>query len=447
MSEAMEAKRLRRQIIKYAASILGNIIVGPMVVFSDTVIVGHILGTDSLAALAVGGTIIQAFLGVFVFMVYVTSAMVARKFGEGDVNGALRFGVNSVYLSVAIGVICALVCGVFAKPLISMMGPSLRVAELSREYIYGMLIFIISQLVVNACTGILRGMKMLKVPVVGSVVCLVVNVPLNLFCLLILKMGLFGSGIASSIATVIQVLVLLVVVLRSVHSHKTSRRASLSGMLDSLKEGIPVLVRTVMLWMSILFLVSLVNKFGAAGTAAMQVVDTVWVPAVFAMDAVAQAINPLVSESMGKRDVRKTRLIVSLSIRIELVLAGLISAFFFSGAFYLPAIFTPDPLVHDFAFWGIFEAGIIVYHASFAFLSDAVMIATKDTKFLAQQSILSGTLFIVSAFFLQNIIPLNPFGFLALYATYDFVLLGTRALTSLWRYRSGMWFEVESAGK
>lgn len=436
-----KVKLMRRQIIKNAVSIFGNIIVGPMVVFSDTVIVGHILGTDSLAALAVGGTIIQAFLGIFVFMVYVTSAMVARKFGEGDIKGALRFGVNSVYLALGIGVLCATICGIFAQPLISMMGASSRVAELSREYIYGMLIFIISQLVVNACTGILRGMQELRVPVIGSVVCLVVNVPLNLFCLLVLKMGLFGSGVASSLATVIQVLLLIVVVLRDVHKHQTSRRASLSGMMHSFREGIPVLLRTVMLWVTILFLVALVNKLGASGTAALQIVDTIWLPALFAMDSVAQAINPLVASALGKRDFPKMILMIRISIRIEMVLSSVVAVIFLTGAFYLPHIFTPDTSVHEYAFWGIFEAGFIVFHASFAFIMDAVMIAVKDTKFMAQQALLACVLFVVSALLLQEVMPLNPIGFLILYTSYDFIFLGTRALTSYFRYRSMIWFK------
>ena len=72
-----------REIIALAVPALGALAAEPLYLLVDTAIVGH-LGTPQLAALALAATALGAVTTVFNFLVYGTTAAVARAHGGGE---------------------------------------------------------------------------------------------------------------------------------------------------------------------------------------------------------------------------------------------------------------------------------------------------------------------------------------------------------------------------
>src|SRR4030081_972164 len=85
------------EILRLAVPAFGALIAEPLFLLADSAIVGH-LGTAELAGLGVAGTIIATAVSLCVFLAYGTTAAVARRLGAGDVPGALRYGVDGLWL-------------------------------------------------------------------------------------------------------------------------------------------------------------------------------------------------------------------------------------------------------------------------------------------------------------------------------------------------------------
>lgn len=92
---ASSSSSLNRQILALAVPAFGALVAEPLFVLGDTAIVGH-LGTEPLAGLTLGATVIQTVVGIMVFLSYSTTPAVARAFGAGNLQRAFTAGRNGL---------------------------------------------------------------------------------------------------------------------------------------------------------------------------------------------------------------------------------------------------------------------------------------------------------------------------------------------------------------
>ena len=104
------------------------------ILLADSAIVGH-LGTEALAALGVASSILLTATGVFVFLAYGTTSVVARRLGSGDETGAVAAGVDGLWLSVALGAVAGVGMAVAAPWLCAAIGGSPGVQEQATIYL------------------------------------------------------------------------------------------------------------------------------------------------------------------------------------------------------------------------------------------------------------------------------------------------------------------------
>lgn len=85
-----------------AVPAFGALVAEPLFVMADSAIVGH-LGTAQLAGLGVASALLTTAVSVFVFLAYATTAAVARRVGAGDLQAAIRQGMDGIWLALLIG--------------------------------------------------------------------------------------------------------------------------------------------------------------------------------------------------------------------------------------------------------------------------------------------------------------------------------------------------------
>jgi Na+-driven multidrug efflux pump len=95
-----------REIISLAVPAFLALVAEPLFLLADTAIVGH-LGTAQLAGLGVTSSILVTAAGVFVFLAYGTTSIVARQVGAGHERAALASGLDGIWLALAIGAVVA----------------------------------------------------------------------------------------------------------------------------------------------------------------------------------------------------------------------------------------------------------------------------------------------------------------------------------------------------
>ena len=93
-----------REILRLAVPAFLTLIAEPLFLLADTAIVGH-LGTASLAGLGVASAVLLTTAGIFVFLAYGTTALVARQVGAGSRAGAVAAGIDGTWLAIALGVL------------------------------------------------------------------------------------------------------------------------------------------------------------------------------------------------------------------------------------------------------------------------------------------------------------------------------------------------------
>lgn len=94
--------RRHRRILALALPAMGALVSDPMLGLVDTAVVGR-LGTEQLAALGLGVAVLATVSWVFNFLVYGTTAAVARAVGAGDLPTAGRRAAHAGWVAIALG--------------------------------------------------------------------------------------------------------------------------------------------------------------------------------------------------------------------------------------------------------------------------------------------------------------------------------------------------------
>ena len=93
VDERQRAVARRREILRLAVPAFLALIAEPLFLLVDAAIIGH-LGTAELAGLGVASAALVTGAGIFVFLAYGTTSVVARHLGAGDERSAISAGVD-----------------------------------------------------------------------------------------------------------------------------------------------------------------------------------------------------------------------------------------------------------------------------------------------------------------------------------------------------------------
>ncbi|MBF0697141.1 MATE family efflux transporter, partial [Actinomyces bowdenii] len=298
------APGLNRRILSLALPALGALVAEPLFVLIDSAMVGH-LGTTSLAGLSLASTILTTTVGLFVFLAYSTTATTARLFGAGRHRQGLSAGVDGVWLALLLGLGAAAVLGAGAPWIVAAMGAEGEVARAAVAYLWASAPGLPGMLVVFAATGVLRGLLDTRTPFVVACGGAVLNTALNAFLLYGLDLGIAGSGAGTATAQTLMAVALVAPVVRAAHAEGLGLRPHRAGLGGSLREGLPLLVRTLSLRAAIVATVWAATALGPASLAAHQVAFTLWSFAAFALDALAVAAQALIGTALGQYDAEQ----------------------------------------------------------------------------------------------------------------------------------------------
>ncbi len=189
----------RREIVRLAVPAFLALIAEPLFLLADSAIIGH-LGTAELAGLGVASAALVTAAGVFVFLAYGTTSVVARHLGAGDERSAVSAGIDGLWLALGLGAGTAAVVAVWAGPISAIFGASPAVLEQATTYLRISALGIPAMLAILAVTGVLRGLQDTTTPLVASVVGFSANIALNLVFVYGLHWGIAGSAWGTVIA-------------------------------------------------------------------------------------------------------------------------------------------------------------------------------------------------------------------------------------------------------
>ncbi|MDT0545521.1 MULTISPECIES: MATE family efflux transporter [Streptomyces] len=432
-TERKTARRHDREIVALALPAFGALVAEPLFVMVDSAVVGH-LGTPQLAGLGVAAALLTTAVNIFVFLAYATTAAVARRVGAGDTAGALRQGLDGIWLALLLGGAVIAVTLPTAPDLVGLFGASGTATPHAVTYLRISSLGIPAMLVVLAATGVLRGLQDTRTPLYVAIGGFAANAALNAALVYGAGLGIAGSAWGTVIAQCAMAAVYLTVVVRGARRHGASLRPDLAGIRACAHAGVPLLVRTLALRAVMVIATAVAARLGDDEIAAHQIVLSLWNLLAFALDAIAIAGQAIIGRYLGAGDSEGARAacrrMVQWGIASGVVLGLLVIA---ARPLFIP-LFTSDPAVRDTLLPALLVTAVIQPVAGVVFVLDGVLMGAGDGGYLAWAMIATLVVFAPVAV----LVPSLGGGLTALWWT--MALMMSVRLATLWlRARSGRW--------
>ena len=447
-------REVDRALTKLALPSLGTLLVEPLLVAVDSTMVGR-LGTAQLAGLSLASAILTTVVGLCIFLTYATTAATARAVGHHEQTKAARLGIDGLWLAAGLGITLGAILFLFSPQILQLFAPRPEVLSQASAYLRASAFGLPGMLLVLAGTGALRGFSNAKTPLIASVAGALINIPLNFLLIYGVGLGIAGAGFGTAIAQSGMGWYLTWSFLRISRNLGVSLRPSGSGVLKSLHDSVPLIIRTISLRAALLLQIAAATALGTVALATNQIVASMWNFAAYGLDALAIAAQILVGQGLGSSDTRKVRMILQRCLRWGLR-AGLILGLAFAIlAMFIPRLMSPDPQVQTLGMYTIWLTSLALPIASIAYMLDGVLIGAGDTRKLAKYMLISlfaftpisGTLILFGAHFVHLFPATQPsalnvgtiIGMLLLWLGYAIVFMGARAATAFHRVKSDAW--------
>ena len=187
------------KMLRFAAPLfLGNLF-QQLYNTADALIVGNMLGTDALAAVAATGTLVFLIISLFVGIAAGAGVLISRYFGARDYERLEKAIHTNVAFSLAAGVLMTAFGVLLAPKLLECMGTPEDVREQSTIYIRIFFAGSMGLVLYNGLRGVMQAVGDGKNPLKYLIFCSCLNVVLD-----IAFIGLFHTGVGgAALATII----------------------------------------------------------------------------------------------------------------------------------------------------------------------------------------------------------------------------------------------------
>lgn len=444
-SQQTDAQIIKRLLL-LALPTLGQLIAEPTFALIDTAIVGH-LGDSALAGLSLGSTLILTAVGLCVFLAYSTTTQVSHLFGADKQREGLQAGMNSLWFSLAIGVVLAGVLYGGAEVLCSLLGGSGD--DLTQATIYAQIVAlgVPGMLLAYAANGIFRGMQKVRIILVASVSGVVLNTVLDILFVIVWGWGIAGSAVATCIAQWFIGLFLLVPVVRWAHGAQVSWRPNLLGMAAAGGDGLPLFLRTLALRAALVATVVAAASMGTQVLASYQIVNAAWNFTLNVLDSVAIAGQMLVGVQLGAGNKEQARRLTNITARSGLIMGVIVGVFFIVAGLVAGPVFSLNPEIQLLVAASMAVMGVALPLQGWTWALDGILIGAGDFRYLAVAVLVVAVTYIAALVAAMGLLaPLlsnNLERIVMLWVVFNIVLMGGRGLANGLRVRSDFWMKLD----
>ncbi len=238
---------------------------------ADSVIVGQFLGSDALAAVGSSGSVTFLFFSICNGIGSGAGIVTSQYFGAGLFNRTKRAIANAAYIMLAGSAIMSVLAFIAAPALLRLMDTPLELLPDATIYMRMSCIGVPLVAVYNYSSSMLRALGDSRTPLYFLIFSCFLNILLDLLCVYVLKMGVFGAALATIIAQMISgVGCLLYALKHNPYFHLTREDMKPDGEVirQSVRLGLPLALQWSLIAVSSTALQTFVNSFGPEAMAA-----------------------------------------------------------------------------------------------------------------------------------------------------------------------------------
>lgn len=323
---------------------------------SDIAIVGNFAQTDKTAAVAAVGAnspIIGLILNLFIGIALGTNVVIANAVGRDDKQTVQKAVHTSMVVSVIGGVLVAVIGEIIAEPLLTALNVPNDVLELAllylRIYFLGMPVI----LLYNFEAAIFRSIGETKMPLIALTLSGILNVLLNLFFVIVLKMSVNGVATATVLANVVSAGILYIKLVKSDKYIKVEfKKLRIDGKVFAkiMQIGLPAGIQSAVFAVANIVIQGAINSLGTVVIAASSAAFNIEIIAYNVMNSFSQACTTFVGQNFGANKIDRCKKTLFLCLIEDAIASGTaIFIVLITGKFLL-SIFNNNPEVIEIGY-------------------------------------------------------------------------------------------------
>lgn len=302
MAKSMTEGSPLKLILQFALPLLAGNIFQQTYNIVDAAIVGRYLGTKALAAIGASASVQFLVMGFCIGICCGFGIPIAQRFGAKDYNNMrsciFHAGLLVVIAAVALTIACSLLC----PQILHLLSTPDDIYKDAYYYLLIIFLGIPFSLLYNMLSGILRAVGDSKTPFMFLVFSTILNIVLDLFCIIVLKWGCAGAAIATITAQAVSGILCLLYIRKHFPVLRLSERDcrfKTSVVRLMLVMGVPMGLQYSITAIGSMVMQSANNGLGSVYvsgfTAGMRIKQFIMCP----FDAIATAVSTFCSQNLG----------------------------------------------------------------------------------------------------------------------------------------------------
>jgi putative MATE family efflux protein len=342
---------LNRAILLLAIPMVLEMVLESLFAVVDVFWVGRI-GANAVATVGLTESMLSLVFAVAMGLSLSTTAMVARRIGEKDPEGAAVAGVQAIAIGIAVSILLGVPCFLFAPDLLRLMGASPDIVSLGSGYtkiaLGGsgvVLLLFLNNAIFRGAGDAAIAMRLLWV---SNIINLVLDPCLIFGWRPFPRMGVTGAAVATFTGRSIGVVYQFYRLLRGTERIRILRRQirlNLGVFVRLVRVSLTGILQFAIAHTSWIGLVRIVSLFGAAALAGYTIAIRIVIFVILPSWGLSNAAATLVGQNLGANQPERAETSVWRTAFYNMLFLGSVGVIFVMFAEPIVRLFTHDPAV------------------------------------------------------------------------------------------------------
>lgn len=365
-TKSKERNQLYKTFFKYVSLNVISMIGFSAFILADTFFIANGIGKDGLISL---NLVIPAYTVVYAMSLLLgtgVGTVYSIYRGEKKPKRGNEVFTQMMILGVFIGLLFTIIGLLFPDEIVMLLGAEGHLVEMSRDYTYTVFNFSMAFMVNSILVSMVRNDGHPRLAMIAMMTGSLSNILLDYIFIYPLGMGMFGAALATGIAPILSILVMMPFFLRKKHHFrfvKTKIRPQEVRKVVSI--GIPTFITELSSGLVILlFNLVILYYTGEIGVAAYGIIANLALILIAIFSGVGQGIQPIISFNHGQKNQENERRTLNLGILFSAALALFLYGIFIGNADGIIRAFNSE---NNLELHRLAKEGMRIYFSSFLF--------------------------------------------------------------------------------